>query len=229
MNKLSDNEKTSIDLNLTKFKTMRHIETVRNYLNLCIKELLERQESHDQSKFSDEEIPVFEKYTQKLRSCTYGSDEYKQFLKEMEPALKHHYMNNRHHPEFFKKFVCNGCFKEFKNNEPNECDVCGYSQFQEESDIEQMNLIDLLEMIVDWKCSSMRHDDGDLMKSIEINAKRFKYSGSLKQIFINTAKWLESNEAFPSHDPFSVKAVSSEIITSLISSFVSFIEFIMIH
>lgn len=54
-----------------------------------------------------------------------------------------------------------------------------------------MNLVDIVEMICDWKASSMRQHDGNLLKSIEANAKRFGYSGQLKQIFINTAKMFD--------------------------------------
>ena len=59
-----------------------------------------------------------------------------------------------------------------------------------------MNLIDMLEMICDWKAASERHADGDILKSIEINQKRFGYSDDLKNILINTAiflKWIEVN------------------------------------
>lgn len=145
-----------------KFKTMRHIETVRNYLNAAIRELLNRQEQHDQSKLVPAEVDVFEEYTPKLRGTTYGSDEYKVFLEGMKPALEHHYRNNRHHPEHF----ANG--------------------------IQEMNLIDLLEMMIDWKASGMRHHDGDIYRSIDINQERFGYSDELKQIFKNTAGWLNA-------------------------------------
>ena len=49
-----------------------------------------------------------------------------------------------------------------------------------------MNLIDLIEMLCDWKAATLRHEDGDIIKSIEINSKRFDYGGLLKQIFLNT-------------------------------------------
>jgi len=80
---------------------MRHIETVRNYLDTFIKELLVRSEGHDQSKLQSPEVEIFEIYTPKLRECTYGSDEYKTYLEEMQVALDHHYFTNRHHPEYF--------------------------------------------------------------------------------------------------------------------------------
>ena len=152
----------------SRFKTMRHIETVRNYLNFCIQDLQMRAVAHDQTKLQDPELPIFDEMTPKLRSCTYGSDEYKGFLKQMQVALDHHYAEYPHHPEHFK----NG--------------------------IKDMTLLDVLEMLVDWKSSTLRHDDGDIMKSIEINQKRFGYSDELKQIFINTAQYLNDNHV-PNH------------------------------
>ena len=150
----------------SRFKTMRHIEAVRNHINVCIKELMDRQEKHDQLKLDSPELEVFEKYTSKLRKCTYGSDEYNKYLKEMDPALQHHYAHNQHHPEHF----------------PNGVD--------------DMTLIDLIEMIADWKSSSMRHNDGNLLKSIELNTTRFNMSPQLTQIFKNTASWL-SHQTVP--------------------------------
>jgi hypothetical protein len=148
----------------SKFKTMRHIETVRNYINWCINELMIRQEQHDQTKLQSPEVEIFEEYTDKLRATTYGSDEYKENMKEMKVAIDHHQLNNRHHPEYFGKDGILG-----------------------------MNLIDLLEMMCDWKSATMRHNDGDIMRSIKLNKERFKYSDELESILINTAKLL--NEA----------------------------------
>lgn len=156
------------DVNLedARFKTMRHIETVRNFINLCIIELLHRAEQHDQSKLEEPEAKMFDEYTQKLRAVTYGSEEYKNFLKELKPILDHHYAHNRHHPEHHK----NG----FKD----------------------MTLIDVMEMLCDWRASSMRHNDGNILKSIEINQARFGYSEDFKTILENTAKWIDSKQVY---------------------------------
>ena len=147
--------------------TLKHIKRVGFYIKNCIKELSERMKSHDQDKIHNSvEKSLFDEFTPKLKDCTYGSDEYKSFLESLKPALDIHYENNRHHPEHFTNGI-NG-----------------------------MNLIDLLEMICDWKASSERHADGDILKSIEINQKRFGYSDDLKNILINTAiflKWIEAN------------------------------------
>ena len=153
-------------MSANKFKTIRHIETVRNFLNAIIREVTYRAEQHDQSKLESPECEMFEEFTSKLRGCTYGSEEYKGFLKEMGTPLKHHYENNRHHPEHFERGV------------------------------EGMNLIDIIEMLCDWKASGMRHDDGDIFRSIEINQERFKISEQLTLILRNTATWMNEQKVF---------------------------------
>ena len=60
-----------------------------------------------------------------------------------------------------------------------------------ENAINDMNLIDLVEMFCDWTASSRRHNDGNILKSIEINRSRFGMSDQLVNIFRNTASYLE--------------------------------------
>ena len=79
----------------------------------------------------------------------------------MGVALEHHYANYRHHPEHFEK------------------------------GINDMTLIDIVEMLCDWQAASARQLNGNLLKSIEVNAERFGYGEQLKQIFINTAKMFD--------------------------------------
>jgi hypothetical protein len=171
-------------------QTLEHIETVKKQIDKIIIELQNRAVNHDQSKLKSPEKEIFDEYTPKLRDTTYGSDEYKNYLKEMKPALDHHYKHNRHHPEHFFHYECNGCFKVFKSM-PDHCDVCHYSQFTKRTDISQMNLIDLIEMICDWKAATLRHADGDIRKSININQKRFEISDQLTKILHNTVDVFE--------------------------------------
>lgn len=142
-------------------ETIKHIENVRKYIFLLINKLVIRAAEHDKLKLESPEVEIFTEYTPKLASTTYGSEQYNEFLKEMNVALQHHYANYRHHPEHFS----NG--------------------------INDMNLVDIVEMLCDWKAASMRQNDGNLLKSIETNAKRFGYDEQLKQILVNTAKLLE--------------------------------------
>jgi len=138
--------------------TIEHIKNVIEKGSKIIKELSKRFATHDQSKLYSPEKEAFDEFTPKLKDCTYGSEEYKGYLKEMNIALKHHYLENRHHPEYHK----NG--------------------------IKGMGLVDVTEMLVDWICASERHDDGNIGRSIEYNSKRFNYSHDLKRILVNTVK-----------------------------------------
>ena len=114
----------SLEERATNNETFRHIERVRNLLNVCVVDLLRRGELHDQSKLEAPEVAAFTEYTPKLAECTYGSEEYKSYLVAIKPALDHHYANNSHHPEHWK----NG--------------------------VEDMSLLDVVEMLCDWKAAS---------------------------------------------------------------------------
>lgn len=145
-------------------ETQKHIETVRKYIRFMIDKIEMRGVKHDASKLESPEVELFAEVTPKLASTTYGSDEYDGFLEKLKPALDHHYASNRHHPQHF----VNG--------------------------INDMTLIDIIEMFCDWKASTLRQNDGNLLKSIETNAERFKFDGQLKQILINTARMLDEHE-----------------------------------
>ena len=83
-----------------------------------------------------------------------------------KPAIAHHYQHNRHHPEHFAHGV------------------------------PDMTLLDLLEMLCDWKSASLRHDDGSIYTSLEINQQRFGYSYELAGILRNTVDWLETQQVY---------------------------------
>lgn len=146
------------------FVTMRHIELVRNFLNHFAVLLLKRGQKHDQSKLVEPEVEMFTRLNARLKKLTFGSPEYEESLEELGVAKVHHYANGRHHPEHFK----NG--------------------------IDDMNVIDILEMFVDWKAASMRQHDGNLRQSIEKAAKRFEIAPQLVRIFENSMDLFEDTE-----------------------------------
>lgn len=141
--------------------TFKHIAVVRGFLMRVVRSIILRAEAHDLSKLESPEKEVFDEFTPKLAESTYGSDEYKEFLKGMGVALQHHYQVNSHHPEHY----------------PNG--ILG------------MSLLDLVEMLCDWKAATMRHNNGDILRSVELNQARFGYSDELKQIFLNSIKELD--------------------------------------
>lgn len=145
-------------------ETQKHIEKVRKYIRFFTDKLTSRGVNHDTAKLESPEVDLFAKYTSKLATTEYNSEEYKQCLAGLKPALDHHYATYRHHPEHF----ANG--------------------------INDMNLIDLVEMLADWKAASERQHNGNLLTSIEVNAARFKMTDQLKQILLNTAKTLDEVE-----------------------------------
>ena len=147
-----------------KVDTIKHIEKVRHYIRIITDRLTTRGVNHDKTKLESPEVELFTEYTPRLASTQYGSEEYKESLAGLKPALDHHYANSRHHPEHFNK------------------------------GISDMNLVDIVEMLCDWKAASERQRDGNLLKSIEQNAQRFGYDDQLKQIFLNTAKLFDENE-----------------------------------
>lgn len=138
--------------------TNEHIGKVRKYMNIFEEDIKNRKDIHDKSKLEEPELSIFDEYGINLSKLEYGSKEYKEQLKRMKPALDHHYANNRHHPEYH----------------PNG--------------IKDMNLVDIIEMVCDWKASSERYANGDFIKSIDINKERFGYSDELQQLIKNTIK-----------------------------------------
>ena len=145
-------------------ETQKHIENVRKYIRFIIDKLDNRGVKHDASKLESPEVELFAENTLQLANLSYGSPAYAESLERLKPALDHHYASNRHHPEHF----VNG--------------------------VNDMTLIDVLEMFCDWKASTLRHNDGNLLKSIEINVERFNMDGQLKALLMNTARMLDEHE-----------------------------------
>lgn len=160
--------------------TYQHINQVQSVMAVAINDLLQRAVRHDQSKLESPELEVFNEYTPKLKDSTYGSDEYKAFLAGMKVGLDHHYAANSHHPEHSGRTTCAQCGQ--LDNDP--C-TCGGPRL---ANVTGMSLLDLIEMLCDWKAATMRHANGDLRKSIDINQKRFAYSDEIRSILINTAE-----------------------------------------
>lgn len=169
--------------------TKKHKYEVAERMQVIVDEIHKRRHLHDKSKLESPEKEIFDVVTPALKGLTYGSDEYKKQLDDMKVALDHHYKHNRHHPEHFFYHECNGCFSRY-DEEPNRCPACGYSQFQKRTDISKMNLVDIIEMLSDWKAATMRHDNGCILKSLEINQERFGYSDDFKKMLLNTVIYL---------------------------------------
>ena len=130
-------------------QVVKHVQAVRANIYSVIRELDDRAMNHDKTKLESPEQDIFGETFEELGKTEYGTAAYDSLLERTKPAIVHHYSKNRHHPEHW----------------PNG--------------IEDMTLIDLCEMICDWKAATARNKDGNIRKSIEINAKRFNMSPQL--------------------------------------------------
>lgn len=139
-------------------ETPKHIKLVSSSLIDFSTELMRRAKCHDESKLYPPEKDLFDEMTPILETLKYGTDEYKDSLEKLKPALDHHYANNSHHPQHYQ----NG--------------------------VDGMNLMDIVEMYADWKAAVIRTKDGDMERSIDINQTRFSMSEQLANIFRNTLR-----------------------------------------
>lgn len=147
-----------------------HVNNVRSKLQKVVNDILERMLKHDATKFESPEIEIYDAFTGSLRGVEYNSPEYKSLIEQMRPAINHHYQHNSHHPEHY----------------PNG--------------IEGMNLLDLIEMLADWKAAKERHKDKptSMERSLEINSERFGIDLQLRTILWNTLEymgWTDENNS----------------------------------
>lgn len=139
--------------------TLDHIFSVQQKLAKATQELTYRATWHDASKLESPEKEAFDEMTPILKELEYGSQEYKDSLEKLKPALQHHYLHNSHHPEHYPEGV------------------------------DGMDLFDIVEMFCDWMAATERTKDRDIRESIRINKDRFKMSPQLASIFLNTLKY----------------------------------------
>lgn len=140
--------------------TRRHIAKVQERLDEIIAQLEYRARVHDASKLEEPEKSGFDTLTTKLADLTYGSDEYKAALHAAAPTVQHHYAHNSHHPEHY----------------PNG--------------IAGMSLLDVVEMLSDWKAASERVKQGSIAQSLAVNKDRFGIDAQLFSILENTVREL---------------------------------------
>ena len=146
--------------------TLAHRKMVIDFATDFCADIMDRADRHDESKLHSPEKERFDFVGthQHLSKHTYGSDEYKKSLEYLGPALERHYEANDHHPQHFK------------------------------DGIDGMNLMQLVEMWLDWCAACKRNKGGNIRQSLEVNKDRFGLSDQLYHIFMNTADAIESKE-----------------------------------
>jgi hypothetical protein len=150
---------TQIQTTIHRFRVLQNVVDIIGYIEFENQyKLFWRALKHDLSKYRWSEASYFAKTIFDLKHSTYGSEEYKKMLASIQPAIEVHYKRNRHHPEYH------------------------------ENGVNDMTKLDKLEMLADWKAATMRHKNGDIYKSIEINQSRFGYDDETKEWMISIIK-----------------------------------------
>jgi hypothetical protein len=141
--------------------TLDHINKVQVRIAEFQAALDERASLHDASKLEEPELSGYDQLIISLADCEYGTDAYYAALQEAKPMIEHHYRENTHHPEHW----------------PNG--------------VNDMSLLDIVEMLCDWKGASERTRQGSIVASLTHNKERFGLSDQLASILENTVKELK--------------------------------------
>lgn len=131
------------------------------FMNLISALINSRAMTHDNSKNDEKEYKYYKMANSVNRNDFKTYEEYIDYVKPtLDKGLKHHYEFNRHHPEHF------------------------------DNGVDDMNLVDIIEMITDWKVS-IEQNGKDLYEEIEYNFDKYNVSEQLRKIILNTYKYIE--------------------------------------
>ena len=136
--------------------TLLHISEVAENLEEYAGELRRRGLAHDRTKLQEPEFSAFIGQRERFKKANYGTPEYEECMRIAKPAVDHHYQHNRHHTAF----VANG--------------------------INDMGLIDILEMVADWRAANRRSPDKELVDTLDYMQKKYGIGEQLMHILRNT-------------------------------------------
>ena len=140
--------------------TIRHVSEVAENLAEMRHDLEKRGIAHDRSKFEAVEFDAFVETRPAFKKANFGTPEYQKCTEATEEAVNHHYANNRHHTDYHS-----GGFAD-------------------------MNLLDILEMLADWRAASRRSPDLSFEESLPRAFERYKIPGNMQKHIVNTLKYL---------------------------------------
>lgn len=164
-------------------RTKNHIDLVKKYIDKIYlsnptkyKELLDRKEIHDQSKYKDPELEPYIFITWKYKCEKEGkSFEIPQKIQDLNhQATFYHIKNNRHHPEFHDPNVTD------KNLNKKDRDEVP----QKITDGTNMSDIDIAEMVADWMAVSEERNSNPVEWANKNINTRWKFSDNqINQIY----------------------------------------------
>lgn len=140
--------------------TIQHVSEVQENIEEFASDLKKRAIAHDRSKFADPEFSVFVSTRPEFKKANYGTPEYQAVVDAAIVGVNHHYSLNRHHTAHF----------------PNG--------------IKDMNLLDVLEMMADWRAASRRSPDLSFKDSLPRAFKKYEMDETLQRLILNTIDYL---------------------------------------
>ena len=140
--------------------TIMHISEVQENIEDIIHDLKKRGVAHDRSKLTAIEFDTFVKTRPEFKKVNYGTAEYQAVAEKAKVAVENHYSSNRHHTAYHK----NG--------------------------INDMNLLDILEMLADWKAASRRSPDLTFLGSLPRAFQKYSIPKNMQRHIMLTLEYL---------------------------------------
>jgi hypothetical protein len=135
-----------------------HVSEVRENIASVNAELVRRGIAHDRTKFQALEFDAFVSTRDAFKKANYGTPEYQACVDAVKPAVDHHHGNNRHHTSYH------------------------------ENGVNDMSLIDIVEMICDWKAASRRSPDKKFIDTLDYAFDKYGIDSQLQGIIRNTLR-----------------------------------------
>lgn len=149
---------------------VRHRETVADFLYFFADYFRKRAREHDRSKLQFEEFEGFAQINKVARNHAYGTPEYDKSMEEAkEPGGCIHIHFGR-----------NAHHPEFHNREAS------------------MGLLDIMEMVMDWKAASMTYGTNTLAESLPKQLERFNFSDWQVEVIKQMVRLVDMAAAEPS-------------------------------
>lgn len=140
--------------------TIVHVSEVQANLHDMVSDLEKRSIVHDLSKFQDPEFSVFCSTRPEFKKVNYGTPEYEAVTEKAREGVEHHHAHNRHHTAYH------------------------------ENGIDDMNLMDIIEMLADWRAASRRSPDLSFADSLPKAFEKYKIEPALQKTILNTIEYL---------------------------------------
>ena len=148
---------------------IQHIQWLMEGMCFVQTAIMHRLLTHDRTKIEPPELEAYAEVVPAFKGLVFGSEEHIANGKRLGPAWKHHTEHNLHHPE----------------HHPDG--------------IDGMTLIDLIEMVCDWRAAALRRGSFDVEQSLNVLRDRHGISPQLENVIRNTGRWLaEECKVLPS-------------------------------